>query len=65
VRLGAARVVSAEGPERLLPAWWRPGAAQEGARDYWRIETEDGRRLWVFAERQDGARAWFVHGWFG
>jgi protein ImuB len=64
VRLGAMRVRRAEGPERILPAWWTPGM-QEGARDYWRVETEDGRRLWVFAHRKDGAPEWFVHGWFG
>lgn len=63
VRLGTARVVSAEGPERILPAWWKP-APQERARDYWRVETEDGRRLWVFAERNGGAPEWFLHGWF-
>jgi protein ImuB len=63
VRLGERRVVSAEGPERILPAWWKPGE-QPGARDYWRVETEDGRRLWVFATRQRGSPAWFVHGWF-
>jgi protein ImuB len=55
------RVVSAEGPERLLPAWWKPGP-QPGARDYWHVETEDGRRLWVFATREGGAPAWFLHG---
>jgi protein ImuB len=63
VRLGERRVVAAEGPERILPAWWKPGV-QPGARDYWRIETEDGRRLWVFATRERGSPAWFVHGWF-
>jgi protein ImuB len=62
VRLGARRVVSAEGPERILPAWWKPGE-HPGARDYWRVETEDGQRLWVFAERTGGAPAWFIHGW--
>jgi protein ImuB len=68
VRLGTARVVAAEGPERILPAWWKQGR-QEGARDYWRVETEDGRRLWVFSTRggnggSDGAGpAWFLHGW--
>ncbi len=63
-RLGSERVLRAEGPERILPAWWRPAAAQAG-RDYWRIETEGGRRLWVFAERDGAAPAWFLHGWFG
>jgi protein ImuB len=63
VRLGTARVVAAEGPERILPAWWRE-ARQGGARDYWRVETEDGRRLWVFATRPEGeAPGWFLHGW--
>jgi protein ImuB len=63
VRLGAARIVAAEGPERILPAWWKAGA-QQGGRDYWRVETEDGRRLWVFAARRDGAGPeWFLHGW--
>ncbi|WP_439580609.1 Y-family DNA polymerase, partial [Elioraea sp.] len=44
VRLGTMRVRRAEGPERILPVWWRAGP-QEDARDYWRVETEDGRRL--------------------
>ena len=47
-----------------LPPRWMPDV-QKGARDYWRVETEDGRRLWVFAHRKDGAPEWFVHGWFG
>ena len=68
VRLGGARIVAAEGPERILPAWWKPSPAQgasgarDDARDYWRIETEDGRRLWVFATRTDDAPEWFLHG---
>lgn len=68
VRLGAARVVAAEGPERILPAWWKHGR-QDGARDYWRVETEDGRRLWVFSTTGEGGGdegvgpEWFLHGW--
>jgi protein ImuB len=64
VRLGAARVRRAEGPERILPPWWQFGL-NEAPRDYWRVETEDGRRLWVFARRTEHAPEWFIHGWFG
>jgi protein ImuB len=63
VRLGAVRVRRAEGPERILPAWWMPDGG-DGARDYWRVETEDGRRAWVFARRGNGDPHWFLHGWF-
>lgn len=64
VRLGTMRVRRAEGPERILPPWWQFGL-REAPRDYWRVETEDGRRLWVFARRTEGGPEWFIHGWFG
>ena len=64
VRLGAARVRRAEGPERILPPWWQFGLC-EAPRDYWRVETERGQRLWVFARRGEDAPEWFIHGWFG
>jgi protein ImuB len=64
VRLGTMRVRRAEGPERLLPPWWQFGL-REAPRDYWRVETENGQRLWVFARRRDGTPEWFIHGWFG
>jgi protein ImuB len=54
----------AEGPERILPPWWQFGL-REAPRDYWRVETENGQRLWVFARRRDGTPEWFIHGWFG
>ncbi len=57
-------VVRAEGPERILPEWWRtpPDAApwQAGARDYFRVEAGDGRRYWLF--RAQGR--WYLHGLF-
>jgi protein ImuB len=64
----ALKIARAEGPERLA------GTAG-GARDYYRVETDAGRRLWLF--RKDPATAgadggadsygaaapqWFVHG---
>ncbi|GJE44544.1 Y-family DNA polymerase [Methylobacterium soli] len=58
------RVAHAEGPERIAGEWWRETAA---ARDYYVVECEAGRRLWLY---RDGAHApgepaaWFVHGLF-
>ena len=40
------------------------------ARDYYRVEDEDGARLWMFRDAgdgagvDDGAGRWFVHGIF-
>ncbi|MDW8444078.1 MAG: hypothetical protein RML45_07030 [Acetobacteraceae bacterium] len=62
--IGQEPVTRAEGPERILPAWWLPEAGQ-APRDYWRVETASGRRLWVFATGEGSTRAWFLHGRFG
>ena len=53
------RLTQGEGPERILPEWWR-GRGTEGARDYWRVEDEAGRRFWLY--RQDGR--WYLQGFF-
>ena len=59
-------VAAAEGPERIAPEWWRPIADMEGTRDYFRIETEEGRRFWLFREGLLGLETevprWFIHG---
>ena len=53
----------ATGPERIAPEWWRDDPNwHSGLRDYWRIETRQGRRLWMFHTPQ--TPAWFVHGEF-
>ncbi|MEM9050376.1 MAG: DNA polymerase Y family protein [Pseudomonadota bacterium] len=56
----------AEGPERIAPEWWLDDPAwRSGLRDYWRIETDDGTRLWVFEARGgETAGGWFVQGVF-
>jgi protein ImuB len=61
-RARSERVVAAEGPERLLPEWWREGRLPP-ARDYYRVQLASGARLWVCRSGLpgDGAR-WFVHG---
>ncbi len=53
------RVARRWGPERIETAWWRGATIR---RDYWRIETDDGRWLWVF--RNLANRRWYLHGEF-
>ncbi|MCH7591405.1 MAG: DNA polymerase Y family protein [Planctomycetes bacterium] len=52
-------IVNSVGPERIETGWWRGPHIR---RDYYRAATEDGRRCWLFRDR-DTAR-WFLHGWF-
>ena len=56
----------AVGPERIAPEWWldRP-EGRSGPRDYWRVETEEGQRLWLFyAHGGEISGGWFCHGIF-
>ena len=62
-------VLTATGPERITPQWWLDDPAwRSGLRDYWQVETEKGRRLWLFHIPQAGpetlSSGWFVHGEF-
>lgn len=65
-------VLRATGPERIAPEWWFDDPAwRSGLRDYWRIETREGPRLWLFHKPQApgwlapaGARNWYVQGEF-
>lgn len=53
----------ATGPERITPEWWLDDEDwRSGMRDYWRVETLEGRRLWLFYTPQDPG--WFVQGEF-
>ncbi|GAB4387914.1 Y-family DNA polymerase [Albidovulum sp.] len=53
----------ATGPERIAPEWWLADENwHRGIRDYWQVETEQGRRLWLFHTPQDPG--WFVQGEF-
>jgi len=45
------------GPERIASEWWR---GERGTRDYFRIQDQAGRWLWIYLERETGR--WFVHG---
>ena len=58
-------VAAAEGPERIAPEWWRERAAPR-TRDYFRVETTEGRRFWLYREGlyllETRDPQWFVHG---
>jgi protein ImuB len=47
------------GPERIETGWWRHGTVR---RDYFRVETDAGCRLWVFRDLSDDT--WYLHGSF-
>ncbi|MBO6508069.1 MAG: DNA polymerase Y family protein [Roseibium sp.] len=60
----ALTTIAAEGPERITPAWWEDNDSwAHGLRDYWRIGTRQGQRLWLFHTPQ--TPGWFVQGEFG
>ncbi len=51
------------GPERIAPQWWLDDPNwRSGLRDYWRIHTHQGRRLWLFFTPQQPC--WFAQGEF-
>ena len=53
----------ATGPERIAPDWWFDDPAwRTGLRDYWRMETREGRRLWLFHTPQ--VPNWYAQGEF-
>jgi protein ImuB len=64
----------AMGPERITPEWWFDDPAwRSGLRDYWRVETQEGPRLWLFVTPQahsadwpasPRAKNWYVQGEF-
>jgi len=59
-------VVAGAGPERIAPEWWLDDPAwRTGSRDYWRVTTDRGERLWLyFAHGAALSAGWFCHGAF-
>ena len=60
-------VARSNGPERIADEWQRK--AKTGmTRDYYRVETPDGRRYWLFREGlykiETTTPRWFLHGFF-
>jgi protein ImuB len=64
------RIVRTEGPERVTNEWWRPASGGRFlsanslplARDYYRVEDDDGGRFWLFRDGTHNASKWFLHG---
>jgi protein ImuB len=61
-------VAHAEGPESIALQWWRDDQGLPITRDYFRIETRQGTRVWLYREgiyqdRENPPR-WFLHGIF-
>lgn len=54
------------GPERIAPEWWLDDPDwRTGVRDYWRITTRSGDRLWLyFAHGATLSPGWFCQGSF-
>jgi protein ImuB len=60
-------VVHVEGPERIATEWWSDETGCALTRDYFRVESREGVRVWVFREGlfiAGGTTRWFVHGVF-
>ena len=61
-------VVHAEGPERIAMEWWRNDRSEQLERDYFRVESRSGTRVWLYRDGQyESNKAkprWYVHGIF-
>ncbi|WP_367114055.1 DNA polymerase Y family protein [Roseicyclus sp.] len=60
-------VSAAHGPERIAPEWWLDDPQwRSGVRDYWRVTTAQGPRIWLFyAHGASMSGGWFAQGDFG
>ncbi len=56
------RIKRADGPERITGEWWRSDAEAHLVRDYYRVETTDGTRYWLFRDGPAGEGSWLLHG---
>jgi len=60
-------VARAEGPERIEMEWWRNEQGRKLTRDYFRVESREGLRAWLYREGFFSSRtpaSWFLHGVF-
>jgi protein ImuB len=44
------QVARAEGPERIAMEWWRDQSGNPLTRDYFRVESTAGARMWLYRE---------------
>jgi len=61
-------VAQAEGPERIAMEWWRDDRGNALSRDYFRVESKEGLRVWLYREGcctpEPKQSQWFLHGLF-
>ena len=61
-------VVACEGPERIAMEWWRDEKGRVLTRDYFRVESKQGMRAWLYRDGLYGEAKnpprWFLHGLF-
>jgi protein ImuB len=61
-------VSAVEGPERIAMEWWRDAEGRALTRDYFRVESAQGLRVWLYREglyaREVAQPRWFLHGLF-
>ncbi len=53
-------LATSEGPERIAMQWWRE---PQPARDYYRVEDDEGRRYWLYRSVSEFPQ-WFLQGLF-
>lgn len=58
------RVRAADGPACIFGEWWRSGGEVFHSRDYFRVEDEDGQRVWLFRAIAPDRMRWFIQGVF-
>ena len=67
-RVGPVGRHAAEGPERIAMQWWRDEAGHALTRDYFRVESRQGLRGWLYRDglygNETGNPRWFLHGLF-
>jgi protein ImuB len=54
--------------ERIAMEWWRDDRGNKLTRDYFRVESKNGMRAWLFREglygREVSRPHWYLHGLF-
>jgi protein ImuB len=65
------QVTQVEGPERIAMEWWRDERGQKLTRDYFRVESKAGTRVWLYREGLYGDEVkpplvprWYLQGLF-
>ncbi|MEA2937444.1 MAG: protein ImuB [Alphaproteobacteria bacterium] len=61
-------VAHVEGPERIAMEWWRDEEGHRLTRDYFRVESKEGIRVWLYREGsyccEPKQPQWYIHGLF-